>query len=149
MVISALSKQISAFLSDGRDRDLSLPNASLPNIDTVPRIQIYSQTPLHCGFASPSQELQMEKAQHSWCSARKQKTSNLFKAMLFICCVTSVNPTDLLISHLYHVKNTTNSSHPYLYSMLRTSTTSCSKTFFSLTPVQNQDSVLKRGHLSS
>lgn len=130
MVISALSKQILTFFSNGRDRDLSLPHASFPNIDTVPCIQIYSQSPLGCGFGSPSQGLIMEKAQHSWCSTRKQKIPNLFKAMIFICCVTLVNPSDLLISHLYHVINTTNSSHPYLYSMLRTSVTSCSKPFF-------------------
>lgn len=43
------------------DRDLPLPHASFPNIDTVPRIQIYTQTPLPCGFGSPSQGLQMQK----------------------------------------------------------------------------------------
>lgn len=54
MFIPASFEQILTFLSNGEDRDLSLHNASFPNTDTVPCIQIYSYTPLCCGFGSPS-----------------------------------------------------------------------------------------------
>lgn len=143
--LSALSKKILTFLSNGKDRDLSLFNASFPNIDTVSYIQIYSQTPLPCSFYSSSWGFQMEKAQHSWCSTRKQNMSNLFKAMLFICRVTLVNPSVLFFSHLCHVKNTTSSFHPYSYSMLTTSMTSCSKHSFSFNSWPNPRFSLKNG----
>lgn len=87
MFIPALSEQILTFLSNGGDTGLGLPKASLPNTDIVPCIQIYSYIPLCCGFGSPSQELQMEKAQHSWYSARKQKIPSLFKTVLFFFTV--------------------------------------------------------------
>lgn len=78
---------------------------------------VSKSTPLCCGFGSSSQEHQMEKAQHSWYSTKKQKISSWFKAMVFFFhCVASVNPSDLVISCLSHMKSTTNSK--YLYSTL-------------------------------